>query len=115
MVFDIIRPSHVEDDHMSVEVRRRVSVYRTGAVMLELCGDHSAGCLGRLVSSKSRLNVTLELVESNADTLLVSLSDTCISSNQGGNRHALRCIECGVPGRTVSDAPLRLAPVFDQL
>ena len=54
--------SHVEDDNMSVEMRRRVAVDGPGCVVLEGRRNPFAGCLGGIVAAEPGLYVFLSRI-----------------------------------------------------
>ena len=77
---------YVEDDRMSVKLRRDVAVNRAGGVVLELCRDELAGGLRRIIPADAGLGVVFELVESSADTLTVRLANALVAANECGER-----------------------------
>ena len=82
----ILSLRYVEDDRMSVKLRRDVAVNRAGGVVLELCRDELAGGLRRIIPADAGLGVVFELVESSADTLTVRLANALVAANECGER-----------------------------
>lgn len=74
----------VEDDDVRVELRRGVAVHGSGAVMFEPGRDPLTGRLGGMIGADAGLDVALELVQGDCDTLLVRLADALILSNVYG-------------------------------
>src|SRR5208283_907265 len=61
------------------------------------------------IPSESRLNVSLQLVQSNSDTGSMGSLHPFISSHKGRQRYALRRREGGIPASTVLHRPDRVA------
>src|SRR5580704_17346621 len=84
-----------------MELWRGISVDRACTVMFETRGDPLTRCFWRTVSSHARLDALLHLVERNLHTIPVSLADGCVTTHEGGQRHALRGRESCIPARPV--------------
>ena len=88
---------HIEDDGMSVKLRRGIAVDRAGGVMLEGGRDELAGRLRCMDVADTRLRVSLQFSKRNADAFAVRLAHTLIAAHKGGERDGLRCGECRIP------------------
>ena len=58
----------IEKDDVRVKLRRCITVYRAGAVMLEFCRDPLARCLRWEISSEPGLDISLHFVQRDSDT-----------------------------------------------
>src|SRR5208283_4897785 len=88
--FTVFSLCQIEEDDMSVKLRRCITVYWSRAVVFESRGDPFARRLRRKIPSESRLNVSLQLVQSNSDTGSMGSLHPFISSHKGRQRYALR-------------------------
>jgi hypothetical protein len=80
---------HVEDDDVRVELRRGVTVYGTGGVMLELCPYKLPGRLGGIVAADASLRVSLQFIQCDIDGLAVGFTNPVIASDKSGQRDRL--------------------------
>jgi len=81
---------HIEDDGMSVELRRGVAINGPRGVVLEGCGGELTGQLRRVHIAEAGLRVPLQLAQSDSHTLPVRFADPFIASHQGRERNRLR-------------------------
>jgi hypothetical protein len=82
--------SHIEDNGMGVELRRGIAGDGPRGVVLEGRGGELAGQLRRIHIAEPGLRVSLQLAQSDSNTLPVRLADPLIASHQGGERNRLR-------------------------
>src|SRR5579864_6959186 len=87
----------IEEHGVGMQLRRRVVVDRSGAIVLKRRGDPPARGLGGMIAADARLDVLLEFVERDLDAGPVRLSDTLIAANQRRERDTLGCGERRVP------------------
>ena len=87
----------IEDDGVSMKLRRDIAINRAGSVVLEFRGDELARGLGRMIAADTRLRVAFELVEGGADALPVRLAHPLIAANEGGERDRFRSGKCRIP------------------
>lgn len=78
----VLALSNIENDSVSMELRRHIPVHRASRVVLELGGHEFACCLGRMVSANARLRVVFQLFERDADTVTVRLTYAVIAAYQ---------------------------------
>src|ERR1700679_3612653 len=80
----IVALRDIENDRVSMQLWRDISIDRTGFIVLKLGGDKFASGLGRMVAADAGLRVVFELVEGNSDALPVSVTDTLIAADESG-------------------------------
>src|SRR5713226_5218977 len=91
----------IEENHVSVQLRGGVTVYRPCAIMFELRRDPLAGCLCWKVPAGAGLDVSLQFIKRGGDTLLMSLSYSFVPAYECCEGYALGCGERRVPARAV--------------
>ena len=79
----IVSLSHIEDDCVSMKLRRSIAVYRTSGVMFEGSGDELACCLRRMDVPNAGLCVPLQLLQRHANTFTMRLTYTIIATHKG--------------------------------
>ena len=79
--FAVLALGHIENDRMSMKLRRSVAIHRTGSVMLKGGGNESARRLGRVDIADVRLRKPLEFAKCYAHTFTVRLADTLIAAH----------------------------------
>jgi hypothetical protein len=72
-----------------MELRRGITIDRTGGVMLELGGNKLPRCFGGVVPADPCLGIPLQFGKSRRDGLPVRLAYPIISTDKGGQRHGL--------------------------
>src|SRR5580704_1084242 len=97
----IVALRDIENDRVSVELRRDIAIDRTGRIVLKLGGYKFASRLGRMIATDAGLRVVFELVEGNADALPVGFADTLIAADKRSKRHRFGRGKCCVPTGTV--------------
>src|SRR5262245_57262413 len=97
-----MRLGHVEEDRVRVELRSRVAVNRARSVMLELCHRPVTSVFRRAVAAHACLNVALHPVDGDANGLAMRLSYPLVTSDERGQRYALRRRERRIPRRPMA-------------
>jgi hypothetical protein len=80
----IVARGDIENDRVSMQLWRDITIDRTGCIVLKLGGYKFASGLGRMIPTYAGLRVVFELVEGNADALSVDFTDTLIAADEGG-------------------------------
>src|SRR3984957_3548276 len=80
----VVALGDVENNRVSMQLRRDIPIDRTGCIVLKLGGYKFASGLGRVIAADTGLRVAFELIEGNADALPVGCTDTLIAADQGG-------------------------------
>ncbi len=75
--------SHIEDDCMSMKLRRGIAVNWTSGVMLEGSSDELACCLGRMDVTYASLCVSLQLLQRDSNTFAMRLTHAIIATHKG--------------------------------
>ena len=74
--------SDVKNHRMGMKLWRGVTVNRTCGVVLKFGDDRLAGGLCWVIASDPRLGVSLQLVQSNSDTLTVGYPDAMVAAHE---------------------------------
>jgi hypothetical protein len=93
----VLALGHVENDGMSMKLRRSIAIHRAGSVMLEGGGDKIGCRLWRVDIADARLRVPLQFAECYANTLTVRQAHTLVAAHKRGERNGFRRGECRVP------------------
>ena len=93
----IVPLGHIENDRVSMKLRRGIAIHRTSGVMLEGRGDELARRLRRMDVADARLGIPLQFIQRYANTFAVRLTYTIIATHKGGERNRLRRRECRIP------------------
>jgi hypothetical protein len=104
----LMRPRHVEEHHVRVELGSRVAVDRASSVVLESCGDPVAGRVRRPISAQACLNVALERVDGSPDRLTMSIEDSAVVPTSAVS-DTLSGRKRGIPTRPMSHRLERLS------
>jgi hypothetical protein len=80
--FTVVALSEIENNRMSMELWRGITVDRAGGVMLEFRDDKFACGFCWMVPANPRLRVSLQFVQGNSDTLAVGCPDAMVASYQ---------------------------------
>ena len=92
----------IEENHVGVKLRCRVSVNGAGAVVLELGGDPLPCGLGGVVSAYASLYKAFQFVQGNADARGVSLADPFVATYKRSERDAFGGAEGCIPAGAVT-------------
>src|SRR5580658_760164 len=95
---------HIENNGMSMKLRRSIAIHRAGSVMLEGGGDELGRRLGRVDVADPRLRIPLQFAKRDADTFAVRHTDTHIAAHKRGERDGFRGRECRIPPGAMFDA-----------
>ena len=95
--------SDIEDNGMSVKLRRGIAIDGPRCVVLEFCGDELAGGLGGMIATDPRLRIPLQLAKSSRDCLAVCLADPAVTADERGQRNRLRRAEGRIPPGAMLD------------
>jgi hypothetical protein len=71
----------IEDYGVCVELRRNVSIYRAGGVVLKLGGNEFGRGFRRMVAADARLSVHFELLQGDTDAFSMGCTDIVIAAN----------------------------------
>ena len=86
----VLALGHIENNGMSMKLRRSIAIDWAGSVMLE-GGDNELGRrLGRVDIADARLRVPLQFAKCYADTLTVGHTNTLVAAHQRGERDGFR-------------------------
>src|SRR6202034_75140 len=99
--FAIFRFSEVKEHNMGVQLRCRISINRSRAVMLEAGCDPFTGRFRETIAAHSGLDEPLHFVQCNFDTIPMSLAYGFVSTYERSQGNALGSREHRAPGRTV--------------
>src|SRR5579863_8073931 len=80
----IVARGDIENDRVSMQLWRDITIDRTGCIVLKLGGYKSASGFGGMIAADAGLRVLFELVEGYADALPVGFTDTLIAADKGG-------------------------------
>src|SRR5208282_5528870 len=83
----ILARGHIENDRMSVKLRRSVAIHWAGSVMLESGGNELCSRLRRVDIADPRLRIPLQFAKCYADALTVRLAHTLIAADKRGERN----------------------------
>jgi hypothetical protein len=86
----VLTLGHIENDRMSMKLRRSVAIHRTGSVMLEGGGNEFARRFRRVDIADTRLRIPLQFAKCAADTFTVRLSHMRIAADKRGERNGFR-------------------------
>ena len=95
---------HIENDGMSMKLRRSIPIHRAGSVMLEGGGNELGRRLRRVDIADPRLRVPLQFAKCDANTFPVRLAHTLIAAPKRGQRNGFRRGECRIPSGAMFDA-----------
>src|SRR5580700_3335629 len=99
--FALFSLCQIEEDDVRVKLRGGITVYRSGAIVLEFCGDPVARCLRSKIPSQSCLNILLQFVQRDFNTGSMGLLYAFIAAYKCRQRYAFRCGERGIPACAV--------------
>ena len=86
----VLTLGHIENDRMSMKLRRGVAIHRTGSVMLEGSGNELGRRLGRVDIADACLRIPLQFAKCYADALTVRLAHLRITADKRGERDGFR-------------------------
>ena len=78
----VFRFGNIENDTVSVELRGRVAVHRTRAIVFEFGYSPFPCCFRGMVATHTRLDVVFHFVQSGTDTVPVRFANTLVTSNK---------------------------------
>ncbi len=93
----IVPLGHIENDRVSMKLRSSIAIHWTSGVMLEGSGDELARCLRRMDIADPCLCIPLQLLQRDANTFTVRLTNTIIATHKGCKRNRLGCGERSIP------------------
>ena len=74
----------IEDHGVGMELRRNITVYGAGRIMLKLCSDELARRLWGMIAANAGLRVMLQLFEGHTNAFPMRFTDTIIAADQSG-------------------------------